>query len=764
MAGESKINPTVRFADPPHDMTRRAPPPGATHLHGRWSVHSQGGVRWEMYDSPLALEDLPNSFVWEDSEWVGRQMPDGRVFAGRDHDYSMVLISPDDPRYSSVLTNCGPTTKPMLGRAISTNTKGTPSSSNGSHATTGTAGNPISLSSGSSSSSTYPIHDAYPGTPYVYGTGHPSTLATPTPIQAYVSTVHWSQTRGSAQVTPQRAIEPWGTNLPNGNSPLPHAGVGPPGGYTHGQYGGLAYGAPNQVTSYINPPTGGGTTGPTFFPSFGSGPLGGGLPNTPFGNPSGAGPPNGGGPPNFPGGPPSGSPPNPPFPPGPPGGGGPNFPGGGGGGGPGFPGPRPDPFQNAHPTPTPYERFNIKPDIDQYPEYVHAKDYNVWILHVHAIMRSHGCGEVLDPHYTPDPNNFGELVNFNRKQAFAYAMLLKKVKYPLGAELVERYKVTGNAQWAFWELTLQGQSSMDAVLQNESIYQRITHEVFDPKKEKAVDFITRFDQLMRRFNERELNPNCRLHHDVRKRELQRALRPVSRLSQAADRELDGVYQGGRYYSYEQYLQVVLSAATRYDLDRSSRERGMHLLDSSAEIRDIHLTSSEPSPHETVSTDWLINELKRRLPGSMMSKDTWKSLPKSSQDKWDTLPDKDKKAILADSIRRKDQPTSVHLTEVTSPVATDDPMASEGDPDGPIEVHATNRRPTTSTTSISEAHPGDPRRMMSQAAKAQPTKGSPSKSNQINLLSWASSNAPSDDYLTHLVDGCWGADNNPDLDF
>jgi len=740
--------PNVRFVD-----FMQPPPPGATFLHGKWVEH-RGAPVWQTHRTPLTIEQLPDGFTWHDDEWVGRQMPDGRVFIGRGVDGGRMYLMPNDPGYAAAITSRGHSTQSIPSRPTYVGTQETPSLPTDPQPSLGAGTNPISVSNDWSTGMVQPF-------PYTPSTGYNRTYGPPALNHPYAQTpAYWSYGPGSMVGIPTRAIEPWGP------SPSTYSARGPT--YPHRDY--QWHGAHYPTTpGYLQNPY-----GQAYYGSYGGGSP---CPTPPSGPPSGTGPPgNPGGPPDRGGqgnpsggggsGPPGGGgsgPPGPqggggggPGPPGPPGGGGPGPPGPPGppgGGGPGPPGPPGGPIGFGQPVPVSsgVRSINIKLAADDYPEYNHAKDFHTWIMNVQATLRSHDCEEVIDPNFAAHLLSPGDAFNFRRKQAFVYSMLLKKVKYSLGAEIVERYKSDGNAQWALYELIQQGQRSSEGKHHNQENYRAITHDVFDPKAETAESFITRFDQLVRQYNEREPNPNLKLTSDLCKRELQRALRPDSRLRAVADREADGTYQGGREYTYEEYLQAVRETAMRVELDRRSRgdrvdtrhDRRINVTDSS--VAESDSTSSHDSP-DTVSTEWLLNELRRRLPGSTMSKETWKSLSKTSQDKWDSIPDKEKKAILEDGGRRLERPkagpTVVHNVDAVTTIPhetlenppssceTTDPSAAAYEP---LTIHATSTRPPRA---VSEAHPGDPRRMMGQS----PT-GSSARTVQVKMLRYSPSSPP-----------------------
>ena len=83
--------------------------------------------------------------------------------------------------------------------------------------------------------------------------------------------------------------------------------------------------------------------------------------------------------------------------------------------------------------------------------------------------------------YAPDPNNYWECKYWKQRQAFAYDMLVQKVTFPLGREIVDGHKMTGDAQQVFYELGLQAQASTEALVVNQGVKRTLYSEYFDPK-------------------------------------------------------------------------------------------------------------------------------------------------------------------------------------------------------------------------------------------------------------------------------------------
>jgi hypothetical protein len=102
---------------------------------------------------------------------------------------------------------------------------------------------------------------------------------------------------------------------------------------------------------------------------------------------------------------------------------------------------------------------------------------------------------------------------------------------------------------------------------------------------------------------------------------------------------------------------------------------------------------------------------RRTPGSRMNKETWTSLAPATQTAWDTIPDKDKAAILGYATQRAEKHSPDPITRQTNVHATEtelDPDESEEDTSNPdIQANLTKSIQEVNATK-GKAHPGDGR--------------------------------------------------------
>jgi len=98
------------------DIMDKAPPDGHTHLDGYWQ-QTRYGVVFAPYDQPRRLEDLPDTFKWKDEDWIGRELPDGRVYIGRDANEIGIFLSPGQAGYEQAVTHKRPIKVGMQAKA-----------------------------------------------------------------------------------------------------------------------------------------------------------------------------------------------------------------------------------------------------------------------------------------------------------------------------------------------------------------------------------------------------------------------------------------------------------------------------------------------------------------------------------------------------------------------------------------------------------------------------------------------------------------------
>jgi hypothetical protein len=386
--------------------------------------------------------------------------------------------------------------------------------------------------------------------------------------------------------------------------------------------------------------------------------------------------------------------------------------------------------------------------LSVYKEYKDTADYSAWKASTVAALRAHGLALlVAHPPYQPDPNDPFAVEDWWSKQAFGYMMLDQRVLTTTGRRIVQSYRWTGDAQSVFRDLELEAHSSTQAALSASDLLSKMTTLRYDGRSSKtAITFITEFEAMIDRYNEQQSDNHMILTTLFRKTLLQNAVADISMLLDVSNQDKQAMARGAPSLDWHEYLHLIKSAASMYD----RRKLGRH---SRGSVNQVDVVSDRTDDDiATEITEYFVNEMRRRMPGSSMNKATWESLSKEGRSVWDTLSDGDKKKILQYAVDRAEKPViQANQHETSTPDGTETPAPDESTASTPTTVEINN----LVTNARKEAHPGDARRMM--GAKTKPQKN---RKADVRFASFQESDGDgyqSDD--DDMVDGYW----DPQLD-
>ena len=223
-------------------------------------------------------------------------------------------------------------------------------------------------------------------------------------------------------------------------------------------------------------------------------------------------------------------------------------------------------------------------------------------------------------------------------------------------------------------------------------------------KGTIYDFLITFDDMMTLYNKQQAHPDLHINWHQRPTYLQNAISPVKALRDVADRETDRLVLGGPPFTYEQYMEALKSAASRIDEGRVGRSK-----------REINMTQRDHEPvKETESEydiEYLINKIKRKgFKGRRtlkMNSETWNSLSPEAQEIWDKLEQEMKDKILGSRQTKVNNALTTPTRKVNTVETVDDDEESQDEPEEKATIQVNN----VLARAQSEAHPGDPRRMM-----------------------------------------------------
>jgi hypothetical protein len=295
-------------------------------------------------------------------------------------------------------------------------------------------------------------------------------------------------------------------------------------------------------------------------------------------------------------------------------------------------------------------RRNIRRDPNAFTILKEDKQWDSWQRSTIAQARAQDMSDVLDGGFVPTTSEDMEL--FMMKQKFFYAVLEKTLLTDKGKALVRHYASTFDAQKVYSELSAYASSSTVASMAASELLAYITSVKFGDGtwKGKAHGFILNWQDKIRQY-ELILPPSDHFSTSVKRAMLENAVAKVPELravkNQAAQHKTQN---GGVELSYEQYCNLLASAAQEYD---GSLIRDLKPPPSAAR-RSVYHTEFEPLQteedvyYESFNIDSSYNDILEAnahgFGGPRLNADQWGRLPKEVQEKWDEF-DREHKAII-----------------------------------------------------------------------------------------------------------------------
>ena len=415
----------------------------------------------------------------------------------------------------------------------------------------------------------------------------------------------------------------------------------------------------------------------------------------------------------------------------------------------------PPPLTKAAPTYTPADLFRrgIKRDPTLFPTLKDEKFNDNWHRSFVNQARAQDVSEVLDPLYEPMDDNSREL--FIEKQKYVYAILESKVLTDRGKAIVREYEDTFDAQKVYQKLTEHHLRSTKALIESSSILSYITSARLGSGEWNGTTegFITHWSNQVRLY-ERQV-PFIDHFSDGQKRiMLENAVAPISELRQVKNTADLEKTKTGRSLTYEEYLSLLLSAATTYDIQFASKKQKRQVFNHSIVDYDDDIFVAEEDDYYDIDAPVsviLANSTERRnkyhggngKQNVRMPRDKWFSLDTKSKEIWDKLDDKAKSIILGydsgnntSSPKPFNKPSSfqrkVNLHEMSAydfiqayshqldtSTPEDSTTASSNDHDTPTDDGQDDndtRIVNAATSSSSKLPPGDIRRVVSKSSK------------------------------------------------
>lgn len=236
-------------------------------------------------------------------------------------------------------------------------------------------------------------------------------------------------------------------------------------------------------------------------------------------------------------------------------------------------------------------------------------------------------------------------------------------------------------------------------------------------------FLLHFDELFELYHDALSNPADFIPDHQKKTHLETAVFPAPNLRAVAVREVeDTIRHGVARFSYDQYFLCLETAAQLHDGGDSGVRRRAHHTEFDPPSDVPYDADSEGAPARDAYEATQRRSDRPRLPDAK-----WSRLSSNAKSHWNSMTDTDKAVFLGDQVRSVNfmttdpDPSTVTEPETTTDSTPADPGGSQSD----RTVHHTQAqpaprsaiKPSKPTPAIGDAHPGDPRRLLSTQNKA-----------------------------------------------
>ena len=314
-------------------------------------------------------------------------------------------------------------------------------------------------------------------------------------------------------------------------------------------------------------------------------------------------------------------------------------------------------------TPVEIFRRGIKRDPSLFPTLKDERNKDNWHRQMLNQARAQDVQDVLDHAYTPTTPEETEL--FQEKQKFVYAVLDKMVKTDRGRAIVREHELDFDAQKVYQKLTDYHNKSTKAKIESADLLSYITSARIGDGTWKGTseNFILNWQDQVRKY-EKQVPPTEGFSGTQKRTMLENAVHPIQELRQVkVTMDLERALKGTDL-TYEQYSDVLISAAAAYDkkfATKTTRKVYEHdlseVVDAVSDITyDIDVSPSELLEVYNTSRQPTSNQV-------FMPKDRWLKLSDSAKKIWDQLDNSSKSTILGLS---SDKPRPKTFNSVSRP--------------------------------------------------------------------------------------------------
>lgn len=233
---------------------------------------------------------------------------------------------------------------------------------------------------------------------------------------------------------------------------------------------------------------------------------------------------------------------------------------------------------------------SIKRDATIYPTLREDHAWDSWNRNVLTLAHTHDVSEVFDSDYSPKDELEQEL--FDQKQGFVYSVFVRTILTDMGKTIVRNYEKTYNAQQVYKDLVSYAKKSTAANINIENIVHQLQNVKLDTRWTGTTKgFILNWRDKMRLYE--ELTPEDEHYKDgQKKRMLETSVNHILELRQIKTQDEYAKATGGISLTYLEYVELLLSAATRRDAELKLPPQRSRL---NVNVMDTHYEFDQPSP-------------------------------------------------------------------------------------------------------------------------------------------------------------------------
>ena len=306
-----------------------------------------------------------------------------------------------------------------------------------------------------------------------------------------------------------------------------------------------------------------------------------------------------------------------------------------------------------HYSPADMFRRGIKRDSTLFPTLKDEKFNDSWHRSFVNQARAQDVSEVLDPSYVPSTASDQEL--FTEKQKYVYAVLESKVLTDRGKAIVREFETTFYAQKVYKRLTEHHLKSTKARIESSTILSYVTSVRLGNGEWNGTTegFITHWTNQVRLY-ERQVPASDHFSDGQKRVMLENAVAPIAELRQVKNNADLEQTKTGKALTYDEYFNLLLSAATAYDIQFAKKPKRNVFMHNFGDYSDDYIPDHDVAYDIDAPVSSLLAHTTERRnkgytpsskPGVRMPSDKWFSLDTKSKEIWDQLDDKAKSIIL-----------------------------------------------------------------------------------------------------------------------